>query len=80
MGKVSRVGIVPAVSSPRSKWRYKVGAKYKDAVRTDSTSSLETIGVLGDTVVDINSKMATGPPIQNNAELRTNETPNLSPT
>src|SRR6202012_1911398 len=47
-------------------------------VHTDSTSSLETIGVLGDTVVDINSKTAFGPPVQNNAELKTNETPNLS--
>ena len=47
-------------------------------MHTDSTSSLETIGVLGDTVVDINSKTATGPPIQNNGELKTNETPNLS--
>jgi phospholipid/cholesterol/gamma-HCH transport system substrate-binding protein len=56
----------------------KIGNKYRQAVHTDSTSSLETIGVLGDTVVDINSKSATGAPVQNNAELKTNETPNLS--
>jgi len=56
----------------------KIGSKYRDAVHTDSSSSLETIGVLGDTVVDINSKTATGPAVQNNAELKTNETPNLS--
>ena len=28
--------------------------------------------------MDINSKTATGPAVQNNAELKTNETPNLS--
>lgn len=56
----------------------KVNAKYRNAIHTDSKSSLDTIGVLGDTVVDINSTTATGPPIQNNGELPTTETPNLS--
>jgi phospholipid/cholesterol/gamma-HCH transport system substrate-binding protein len=46
-------------------------------IRADSKSSLETVGVLGDTVVDIDSRRATGPAIQNNAELATTETPNL---
>jgi phospholipid/cholesterol/gamma-HCH transport system substrate-binding protein len=46
-------------------------------VRTDSKSSLETVGVLGDTVVDIDSRAATGPPVQNDAEIGTTETPNL---
>jgi phospholipid/cholesterol/gamma-HCH transport system substrate-binding protein len=52
--------------------------KFQSALHTDSQSSLETVGVLGDTVVDINSKRATGPMLQNNAELKTTETPNLS--
>jgi phospholipid/cholesterol/gamma-HCH transport system substrate-binding protein len=56
----------------------KISKKYQDAVRVDSKSSLETIGVLGDTVVNIDSKFATGGPIQNDAELRTTETPNLT--
>lgn len=46
-------------------------------IRTDSKSSLETVGVLGDTVVDIDSRDANGPPIQNNAEIGTTETPNI---
>jgi phospholipid/cholesterol/gamma-HCH transport system substrate-binding protein len=78
VGTVTKIGIVPARKLTPVEVTYKVGAKYRDAVRTDSTSSLETIGVLGDTVVDINSKSATGPPVQNGAELKTNETPNLS--
>ena len=55
----------------------KINRKYAVGIREDSKSSLETQGVLGDTLVDINSKIATGGPVQNNAELPTTETPNL---
>ncbi len=78
IGTVIDIKIVPARKLTPVEVTMKIGAKYQDAVHTDSTSSLETIGVLGDTVVDINSKTATGPEVQNNAELKTNETPNLS--
>ena len=44
----------------------------------DSKTSLDTIGVLGDTVVDIDSKHAIGPRVKDNDELGTNESPNLS--
>jgi phospholipid/cholesterol/gamma-HCH transport system substrate-binding protein len=78
IGTVTDIQIVPARKLTPVEVTMKIGSKYRDAVHTDSTSSLETIGVLGDTVVDINSKTATGPEVQNNAELKTNETPNLS--
>jgi phospholipid/cholesterol/gamma-HCH transport system substrate-binding protein len=78
IGTVTTVKIVPARKLTPVEVTMKIGSKYRDAVHTDSTSSLETIGVLGDTVVDINSKTATGPVVQNNGELKTNETPNLS--
>jgi phospholipid/cholesterol/gamma-HCH transport system substrate-binding protein len=55
----------------------KVNKRYQSDIRTDSKSSLETVGVLGDTVVDISSAVATGPPVQNNAVLSTTETPDL---
>lgn len=54
-----------------------VNKKAAAGIRTDSKSSLTTVGVLGDTVVDIDSNHAQGPPIQNNAELPTSETPDL---
>ncbi len=47
-------------------------------MREDSKTSLDTIGVLGDTVVDIDSKHAIGPRVKDNDELGTNESPNLS--
>ena len=78
IGTVTDIKIVPARKLTPVEVTMKIGSKYRNAVHTDSTSSLETIGVLGDTVVDINSKSATGPEVQNNAELKTNETPNLS--
>ncbi len=78
IGTVVDIKIVPARKLTPVEVTMKIGSKYRNAVHTDSTSSLETIGVLGDTVVDINSKAATGPEVQNNAELKTNETPNLS--
>lgn len=55
----------------------RVSKTRQSEIRTDSKSSLETMGVLGDTVVDIDSREATGPPIQNDAEIGTTETPNL---
>jgi phospholipid/cholesterol/gamma-HCH transport system substrate-binding protein len=78
IGNVTQVKIEASRKLTPVEVTMKIGSKYRPAVHTDSTSSLETIGVLGDTVVDINSKSATGPPVQNNAELKTNETPNLS--
>jgi phospholipid/cholesterol/gamma-HCH transport system substrate-binding protein len=78
IGNVTAINIVPARKLTPVEVTMKIGSRYQSAVHTDSTSSLETIGVLGDTVVDINSKTATGPEVQNNAELKTNETPNLS--
>lgn len=46
-------------------------------IRTDSKTSLETMGVLGDTVVDIDSRTAKGPQASNGSVLPTTETPNL---
>jgi phospholipid/cholesterol/gamma-HCH transport system substrate-binding protein len=51
--------------------------KFRESLHTDSTASLSTVGVLGDTVVDINSQTAVGPPLQSGAEMHTSETPNL---
>src|SRR6266478_6052548 len=41
-------------------------------------SSLTTVGVLGDTVVDLNSQFAVGPQLQDGDELKTLETPSLT--
>jgi phospholipid/cholesterol/gamma-HCH transport system substrate-binding protein len=78
IGTVKAIRIVPERRLTPVEVIMKVGKQYSPALHTDSKSSLETIGVLGDTVVNIDSKFATGPPLQNGSELKTNETPNLT--
>jgi phospholipid/cholesterol/gamma-HCH transport system substrate-binding protein len=55
----------------------KIDGKYQFGVHADSKAALSTVGVLGDTIVDINSQVATGPEIRDGDELKTLETPNL---
>jgi phospholipid/cholesterol/gamma-HCH transport system substrate-binding protein len=78
IGTVKSVRIVPERKLTPVEVTMKISKNYQQAVRKDSKTSLETIGVLGDTVVEIDSKRAIGPGIQNNGELQTTETPNLS--
>src|SRR5277367_1173234 len=47
----------------------KIDSKYQTSLHKDSKAALTTIGVLGDTVVDINSQVAVGPPLQDGDEL-----------
>ena len=56
----------------------KLNEKFSTSLKKDSKAALTTIGVLGDTVVDINSQFATGPPLQDGDELKTLETPSLT--
>lgn len=56
----------------------KLNDKYTTNLHRDSRASLSTVGVLGDTIVDINSQFAVGPPLQTGDELKTNETPSLT--
>jgi phospholipid/cholesterol/gamma-HCH transport system substrate-binding protein len=78
IGNVKSIRIVPERKLTPVEVVMRINKKYLPALHTDSKTSLETIGVLGDTVVDINSKFATGPQVQDGAELQTTETPNLT--
>jgi phospholipid/cholesterol/gamma-HCH transport system substrate-binding protein len=55
----------------------KLDTKYQQSLHTDSTASLTTVGVLGDTVIDINSQVATGPPLQDGDTMNTLEQPSI---
>lgn len=78
IGNVEAVRIVPSHNPTPVEVIMKLNKKFAGAIHADSKSSLETVGVLGDTVIDINSTMATKGPVQDGAELPTNETPDLS--
>jgi phospholipid/cholesterol/gamma-HCH transport system substrate-binding protein len=56
----------------------KLDDKNAAALKKDSKASLSTVGVLGDTIVDINSQFAVGPPLQDGDVLKTTETPSLT--
>ncbi|CAN5678007.1 MlaD family protein [soil metagenome] len=56
----------------------KLNEKFGSSLKKDSKAALTTVGVLGDTVVDVNSQFATGPPLQDGDELKTLETPSLT--
>ncbi len=78
IGNVKSIRIVPSRKLTPVEVVMKVSKKYVAGLHTDSKAGLDTVGVLGDTVVDINSKQAVGPEVKNNDELGTTENPNLS--
>ena len=79
IGTVEKVSVVPDVSRKLTpiKVEMKLDTKYASSLHKDSQAALSTVGVLGDTVVDLNSQTATGPALQNGDELKTVESPNL---
>jgi phospholipid/cholesterol/gamma-HCH transport system substrate-binding protein len=80
------IGTVKAVTIDNSPERkltpvkviMKLNEKFSSSLKKDSKASLSTVGVLGDTVVDINSQFAVGGPLQDGDELKTTETPSLT--
>lgn len=78
IGNVKSIRIAPDRKLTPVEVVMKVSTHYTSDVREDSKTSLDTIGVLGDTVVDIDSKHAIGPRVKDNDELSTTESPNLS--
>jgi phospholipid/cholesterol/gamma-HCH transport system substrate-binding protein len=78
IGNVKGIRIVPDRKLTPVEVTMKISEKFADALHTDSKASLETVGVLGDTVLEISSSNAKGPQLKEGDELQTTETPNLS--
>ncbi|HZY61711.1 MAG TPA: MlaD family protein [Edaphobacter sp.] len=80
IGTVKNISVVsdPAHKLTPVKVVMKLDSKYARNLKKDSKASLTTIGVLGDTVVDINSQFAVGPPLKDGDELKTKETPSIT--
>lgn len=80
IGTVKTVTVVnnPAHKLTPVKVVMKLDEKYASNLKKDSKASLTTVGVLGDTVVDINSQFAVGAPLKDGDELKTLETPSLT--
>ncbi len=56
----------------------KLNPKFQDRLHTDTRAALSTTGVIGDTVVELNSEVANGPELQNGTELKTTELPSIA--
>lgn len=80
IGTVKSINIVnvPSRKLTPVKVVMKLDDKYTSNLKKDSKASLTTVGVLGDTVVDINSQFAVGPPLKDGDELKTLETPSIT--
>ena len=79
IGNVTRIRVVP---DPRLKLtpvevRMKVNTKFHENLRRDSTTTLATAGVLGETYIDIDSAQAKGPEVQEGDTLPTREAPQI---
>ena len=78
IGSVKKIIIVPRRKLTPVEVIMSLGLNYRAALHTDTTASLETAGVLGDTFVDLDSAHATGPELTNGDEIPVMQTPSLS--
>ena len=78
IGNVSEIKVVGGKPLTPVEVTMKVGTRYRFLLRKDSVTLLSTAGVLGETYVDIDSKRARGPEVQNGDVLPTEEHPDFN--
>jgi phospholipid/cholesterol/gamma-HCH transport system substrate-binding protein len=78
IGNVTGIRIVPGKKLTPVEVTMKLTMRYRDAIRKDSVTSLETAGVLGETYIDINSTQARAAPVQEGDELAIREHPDFT--
>jgi len=71
IGTVKSVQAIPELKQFPVEVVMLVSSPYDTRIPNDSTATLETAGVLGETYVDINAAAASGPPIGSRGTLRT---------
>jgi phospholipid/cholesterol/gamma-HCH transport system substrate-binding protein len=77
VGNVIHVRIVPNRNPTPVEVTMQVGHKFLHDLHTDSTASIAQAGVLGDSYVDLGSAHASGPPPNQNAELKASGSPSI---
>jgi phospholipid/cholesterol/gamma-HCH transport system substrate-binding protein len=77
IGNVVGIRIVPARNPTPVEVTMQVGREAHNLLHSDSKASIAQAGVLGDSYVDIDSTLASGPPPGNNAELETAGSPSI---
>ena len=77
IGNVTKMRVVPERNPTPVEVTMQVAKDYLFDLHTDSKASIQAAGVLGDSYVDIDSTLATGPPPLNNAELVNSGAPTI---
>lgn len=77
IGNVQHIRVVPSRNPTPVEVTMQLSADAAYALHTDSTTSIQSAGVLGDSYVDINSENAHGPQPTQNAELRARNVPSI---
>ena len=80
VGEVARVHLTtdPGRRATPVELTLKLNPHFHDRLRADTQAALSTTGVIGDTVVELDSENATGPELGNDAELKTVELPSIA--
>jgi phospholipid/cholesterol/gamma-HCH transport system substrate-binding protein len=78
IGRVKSVRVHPERKEEPVEIVMDLSTPYELKIPNDSTASLETAGLLGETFVEIDCTMASGPPVQQNAILKSKRTNSLS--
>jgi len=77
IGNVQSVRVVAGRQLDPVQVIMRVNAKYQPFLHRDSTATIQTAGVLGESFVDIDSKNAKGPIVQDNSELVPGNSPGI---
>ena len=77
IGNVIRIRVVPERNPTPVEVTMRVGREFLRDLHVDSTTSIAQAGVLGDSYVDIDSSLASGPPPGDNAELKATGSPSI---
>jgi len=77
IGNVTHVRVIPDRNPTPVEVTMVVGYEFRGKLHTDSTASINQAGVLGDSYVDISSEHASGPPPDNDAELKPTGSPSI---
>src|SRR5258708_9788146 len=77
VGNVKAIRVVKERKNSPVQVLMRVNTKYQELVQKDTKATVATAGVLGEAFIDLDSRLATGPTVQNNDELPATNTPGL---
>ena len=78
VGNVNEIRLSPFTDPKRAvEIDMKIGKKYQDQIRTDSVATMETVGLLGESYVDISRGGPGKPVIPNNGIIQGEEPPDI---